>query len=92
MYYLIAYDIASARRLRRVVTLCKDHGQRIQKSVFECHLTTEQFTHLWQKLLNVLDKEADHVVAYPICQSCLKQVRQYPALTFHATAPSVYIF
>jgi hypothetical protein len=31
--YLMAYDIADPRRLRRICTLMEDHGERLQYSV-----------------------------------------------------------
>jgi CRISPR-associated protein Cas2 len=39
MDVLIAYDVNTETkegRLRRVATVCKDFGQRVQYSVFEC--------------------------------------------------------
>lgn len=38
--YLIAYDIADPRRLRRVITLMEGVGERLQYSVFLCDLSS----------------------------------------------------
>ena len=48
MLYLIAYDVATTtregrRRLRKVAQACKDYGQRVQKSVFECLVEPQQW-------------------------------------------------
>ena len=37
--YLVAYDIANPKRLRKVATACEDFGSRRQYSVFACRLT-----------------------------------------------------
>ena len=41
MQVLVAYDVATdtedgKRRLRKVAQVCKNFGQRVQKSLFEC--------------------------------------------------------
>lgn len=89
MYYLITYDIASGRRLRRVAMLCKNYGVRIQKSVFECHLEKDTFKQLWQQLCKVT-QQGDVIAAYPICSSCLKEICQtIPRI--HTAPPACYI-
>ena len=55
--HLIAYDIASDRRLRRV---------RVERSVFECDLTDVQFAAFWKRLSLEVSDDADKVVDYPI--------------------------
>ena len=62
MLVLITYDVstedrAGQRRLRRVAKQCVDHGQRVQKSVFECSLDWSQ----WLVLKATLEKEIDPV-------------------------------
>lgn len=44
MYILITYDVETTttegqRRLTKVAKCCKNYGQRVQNSVFECLLT-----------------------------------------------------
>jgi CRISPR-associated endonuclease Cas2 len=56
---LIAYDVATEtkegqRRLRRVAQVCKDFGQRVQKSVFECTVSEMQFVLLRRRLLDCI--------------------------------------
>ncbi|MFW5443046.1 MAG: CRISPR-associated endonuclease Cas2 [Methylococcaceae bacterium] len=46
--WMIAYDISDHRQRRSIFNLLKDHGQRVQFSVFECELskkTATSFTH-----------------------------------------------
>ena len=47
MFYMICYDVSAItpegrRRLRKVARLCKDYGQRVQNSVFECDIGETQ--------------------------------------------------
>lgn len=69
MMVLITYDVktvetAGSRRLRRVSKLCKDHGQRVQYSVFECLVDPAKWTVLRQSLLNEIDPEEDSLRFY----------------------------
>ena len=69
MDVLIAYDVATdtpagRRRLRKVAQLCVAHGQRVQKSVFECDLTDVQLEGLLFRLLAVIDDGEDSLRVY----------------------------
>lgn len=69
MEVLIAYDVATdtragERRLRKVAQLCVAHGQRVQKSVFECSLTDAQLEELLHRLLAVIDDDKDSLRVY----------------------------
>jgi CRISPR-associated protein Cas2 len=66
---LIAYDVATdtaagRRRLRKVAQLCVAHGQRVQKSVFECDLSDVQLEELLFRLLAVIDDGQDSLRVY----------------------------
>jgi CRISPR-associated protein Cas2 len=64
MLILIAYDIRDDKRLHRVARVCEDFGQRVQYSLFECHLDECELNSLWLALLGEIDEKADRVVAY----------------------------
>lgn len=66
MLHLVAYDIASAKRLRKVARVCEDYGVRVEKSVFECELTDAQFAEFWERIESVVNEDADSVIDYPI--------------------------
>jgi CRISPR-associated protein Cas2 len=51
MFVLVSYDVVTSddtgqRRLRRVAKTCKDFGQRVQYSVFECIVDPAQWAML----------------------------------------------
>ena len=66
---LITYDVATGdtagrRRLRRVARLCRDYGQRVQYSVFECQIDPAQWTVLRASLVNEIDDRVDSLRFY----------------------------
>ena len=69
MEVLIAYDVATdnlagRRRLRRVAELCEGHGQRVQKSVFQCSLNPGELEVLVHRLRKEIDAEEDSLRIY----------------------------
>ena len=68
MLVLISYDVASddtgQRRLRRVARACKDFGQRVQYSVFECIVDPAQWTKLKERLVSEINPEKDSLRFY----------------------------
>lgn len=69
MLMLITYDVstrdaAGRRRLRRVARLCKDFGQRVQYSVFECQVEPAQWALLRARLMDEIDEQADSLRFY----------------------------
>jgi CRISPR-associated protein Cas2 len=66
---LVTYDVSTAtpagpRRLRRVAQACKDYGQRVQKSVFECRLGETQWVGFRSRLLDEIDAAEDSLRFY----------------------------
>lgn len=69
MLMLVTYDVATEdaagrRRLRRVARLCKDFGQRVQYSVFECDVDAAQWTALRARLIAEIDRKTDSLRFY----------------------------
>ncbi|MFH1244961.1 MAG: CRISPR-associated endonuclease Cas2 [Candidatus Omnitrophota bacterium] len=69
MLVVVSYDVVTSdkggqRRLRRVAKVCKDYGQRVQYSVFECIVDPAQWTVLRQKLINEIEQEDDSLRFY----------------------------
>jgi CRISPR-associated protein Cas2 len=60
--YLMAYDIADPKRLRRICTLMEDHGERLQYSVFLCDLTLAERAELESAVVAVMNLAEDSVV------------------------------
>ncbi len=68
MLVLVSYDVSieenGQKRLRRVAKACKDYGQRVQYSVFECLVDPTQWTVLRQRLIDEIDPEKDSLRFY----------------------------
>ena len=69
MSVVVAYDVntetaAGRRRLRRIATACKDYGQRVQKSVFECEVGGADWVKLKHRLLEEMDEKTDSLRFY----------------------------
>lgn len=69
MFVLVSYDVATSddggqRRLRRVARACKDYGQRVQYSVFECIVDPAQWTILKERLISEIEPEKDSLRFY----------------------------
>ena len=60
--YIVTYDIANDKRLRKVFKVCKDHGTHLQFSVFECDLTPQELIVLQRDLRAVIDNTEDQVL------------------------------
>jgi CRISPR-associated protein Cas2 len=60
--YLVCYDIADDKRLRRVFKTCKNYGDHLQFSVFECDLSTTEKVRLETALKGIIDSTKDQVM------------------------------
>ena len=69
MLVLITYDVKTEapqgrKRLRRIARACKDYGQRVQYSVFECEVSPAQWTELRARLLSEYEEAEDSLRFY----------------------------
>ena len=72
--YLVCYDIADPKRLRRVARTCEDYGYRKQFSVFLCRISATDFVRLRTRLYDIIDREADQVLFLPLTESGLTRM------------------
>ncbi len=64
MRYLIAYDIADPRRLRRVARLLEKRALRCQKSVFFADVTPDRLQQILDELEQLIDGRDDCIQAW----------------------------
>ena len=69
MMVLVTYDVSTGtkegrKRLRNVAKACKNRGQRVQKSVFECVIDPAQWTELKHRLTSEINKDQDSLRFY----------------------------
>lgn len=60
--YLVCYDIADDKRLRRVFRACKNYGDHLQFSVFECDLNPAEKVRFETELRDLIDHAKDQVL------------------------------
>jgi CRISPR-associated protein Cas2 len=60
--FLVCYDIANEKRLRQVFKICKNFGNHLQFSVFECDLNGAERIQLEKKLGDVMKLDEDQVL------------------------------
>ena len=66
---LVSYDVNTEdndgkRRLHRVAKVCKNYGQRVQYSVFECTVNEMDLEQLRSKLTKIINEQEDSLRIY----------------------------
>ena len=64
MLHAIAFDITDNKRRYQVNKVLLRYGTRVQKSVFEAHITQKQLETIKQKLWQVIDPTTDSLRYY----------------------------
>ncbi|MEE9356407.1 MAG: CRISPR-associated endonuclease Cas2 [Methylococcaceae bacterium] len=71
--WMIAYDISDHHHRRLIHQTLKDHGQRVQYSVFECELSKKQLQDLRIRLREYMADD-DSIRWYPLCHWCESRI------------------
>ena len=82
MWIVVCYDVNTEtregrRRLRRVAQVCKNYGQRVQKSVFECQVDEMKYEELRRKLLKEVKLALDNLRIYRLTEPRERHVENY---------------
>lgn len=84
MFVLVAYDVststpAGTRRLSRIAKICKNFGQRVQNSVFECRVDPAQWVSLKAQLLKNFSPREDSLCFYFLGNNWDRRVEHHGA-------------
>lgn len=84
MFVLVSYDVSTAdregqKRLRRIAKACKNYGQRVQYSVFECILEPAQWVALKEKLIREINEDQDSLRFYYLGSNWRRRVEHVGA-------------
>ncbi len=63
--------------MRRVAQVCKNYGQRVQKSVFECQVDEMKFEQLRRQLLKEVKLTLDNLRIYRLTEPRDRHVETY---------------
>ena len=82
MDILVTYDVNTEtkegrRRLRKVSEACKDYGQRVQYSVFECRVNEMQYETFQARLLKIINSKTDSIRFYRLRSPREKYVESF---------------
>jgi CRISPR-associated protein Cas2 len=82
MWVLVTYDVATdtavgRSRLRRVAKVCEGYGQRVQKSVFECTVSENNYERLKQRLLKIINEKEDSLRFYKLPEGRERRVEEF---------------
>lgn len=96
MYVLITYDVdtiseTGQKRLRQVAKACKDYGQRVQNSVFECEVTEAQFTLLKSRIEGIIDDKLDSIRFYFLRRNDQRRVFSLGKVTSYGIDEAIII-
>lgn len=64
VFYIAVYDIASERRLNKVLKIFRKYMTWVQNSAFEGELNSKQFHALVFELSKVIKKDEDSIIFY----------------------------
>lgn len=70
---IVCYDIRDAKRLRRIAKHMEGYGERLQFSIFRCHLSGVDTQRLRHEMAELMDGE-DSVAFLPLCACCSGKV------------------
>lgn len=84
MMVLICYDVETVKeggqkRLRHIARTCKDYGQRVQNSVFECKVAPDRWEKLKSLLLEIYRPEVDSLRFYYLGANWKNRVEHHGA-------------
>ena len=60
--YIVCYDIANDKRLKKVFKTCRNFGDHLQFSVFECDLSLSEKIELETALSDLINHDEDQVM------------------------------
>lgn len=88
--YLVGYDIADPKRLRKVAKVMSAFGARIQYSFFHCYISNAQKKRLKERIKRIVDEDEDQVIILPVTE---KQIQEMECIGFriHLSADGIII-
>jgi CRISPR-associated endonuclease Cas2 len=68
--WIITYDVAQPKRLRRTAQACEQHAVRAQESVFEAVMDARVKRNIGPALSRHMNHEEDSMIWHPQCTRC----------------------
>lgn len=71
IFLVVAYDISSNRKRKKVSDILEEYGLRINKSVFEVKATASEIKTIKAGIGKLIKKKSDSVLFYYLCRECI---------------------
>lgn len=96
MNILVTYDVETVcekgqKRLRKVASICKDYGQRVQNSVFECEVTEAQYIVLKNTLKTAMDEKLDSIRFYHLNRNKKHSIETLGKITSYDVSDAIIL-
>lgn len=78
--FIVTYDICDPKRLRKVFKTCRNFGNHLQYSVFECDLNKAEKVQLEKQLRDIINEREDQVLFIALGPSESRGERDISAL------------
>lgn len=82
--WLVLFDVFDNQRRYRLVRSLAAQGVRVQRSVFECDLTTWERQQLTRTVAQLIDPARDRVAFYPMSRNGEARIAQFGTQRVHA--------
>ena len=84
MMVLVCYDVETTqrsgqKRLNKIAKTCKNYGQRVQNSVFECNVLPDQWQIFKSELLAIYEPEKDSLRFYFLGSNWKRRIEHHGA-------------
>lgn len=76
---MVAYDIRSHPRRRKVLAALKNYGLPVQLGVVECNLDAPRLERMKQQLRHLINPRSDRVCVYSLCERCFFLTERFGA-------------
>lgn len=78
MFVIISYDIENDKLRAKIAKILEGHGERVQYSVFECHLSEKQLQALEKRIRAFLPRVPEDTLFtvrfYRLCMACEQRI------------------
>jgi len=74
-FYVLTYDICDDKRRAKIAKQMESVGDRVQASVFEAFLTTQELEKVVVRAKKVMAEKQDGLRIYYLCEDCKKKVK-----------------
>lgn len=90
-FIVVSYDIPDDKRRAKVSKALEDFGERVQYSVFECHLRQPDYQRMQERLRPLLVLKEDDVRFYHLCESCRRKAKVWGQKRRHALRETIIV-